>query len=57
MLFEFDNNATPDLKVPLLKRTELVAMFNTYARAESSMNAITQFRTMVDSAAETPLPE
>ncbi len=49
VLFEFDNNATPDPHVPLLKRTELVAMFNTYARLSSSMHAITQFRSMVES--------
>jgi hypothetical protein len=46
VLFEFDNNDTPD--VPVLKRTELVALFNTYARLGSSLNAIQKFRTMVE---------
>ncbi|KAJ9152029.1 Endoplasmic reticulum oxidoreductin-1 [Pleurostoma richardsiae] len=46
VLFEFDNNDTPD--VPVLKRTELVALFNTYARLSSSMNAIQKFRAMVE---------
>ena len=48
VLFEFDNN--PSAEVPPLKRTELVAMFNTYARLSSSLNAITQFRAMVEGA-------
>jgi len=46
VLFEFDNNDDP--QVPILKRTELVALFNTYARLSSSMNAIQQFREMVE---------
>lgn len=46
VLFEFDNNDKPD--VPVLKRTELVALFNTYARLSSSMNAIQKFREMVE---------
>ncbi|KAL2257530.1 hypothetical protein VTK26DRAFT_9518 [Humicola hyalothermophila] len=46
VLFEFDNNDQPD--VPVLKRTELVALFNTYARLSSSMSAIQRFREMVD---------
>lgn len=41
VLFELDNNSGD---VPVLKRTELVALFNTYARISSSMNAIGQFR-------------
>ncbi|KAK4032627.1 endoplasmic reticulum Oxidoreductin 1-domain-containing protein [Parachaetomium inaequale] len=48
VLFEFDNNDTP--AVPVLKRTELVALFNTYARLGSSLDAIQQFRAMVEQA-------
>lgn len=48
VLFEFDNNNEPE--VPLLKRTELVALFNTYARLSSSLNAIQRFRGMVEEA-------
>ncbi|KAH6650946.1 endoplasmic reticulum Oxidoreductin 1-domain-containing protein [Chaetomium tenue] len=46
VLFEFDNNDAP--AVPILKRTELVALFNTYARLSSSMTAIQEFRAMVE---------
>lgn len=46
VLFEFDNNDKPE--VPILKRTELVALFNTYARLSSSLNAIQKFREMVE---------
>ncbi|CAP59913.1 uncharacterized protein PODANS_1_2370 [Podospora anserina S mat+] len=46
VLFEFDNNDHP--QVPVLKRTELVALFNTYARLSSSMSAIQKFRGMVE---------
>lgn len=45
VLFEFDNNS-PEISV--LKRTELVALFNTYARLSSSLSAIQQFRIMVE---------
>ncbi|KAH7156652.1 endoplasmic reticulum Oxidoreductin 1-domain-containing protein [Dactylonectria macrodidyma] len=45
VLFELDNNSDD---VPVLKRTELVALFNTYARISSSMNAIGQFRHLMD---------
>lgn len=48
VLFEFDNNDKPE--VPVLKRTELVALFNTYARLSSSMSAIQKFRAMVEEA-------
>ncbi|ORY54550.1 endoplasmic reticulum Oxidoreductin 1-domain-containing protein [Pseudomassariella vexata] len=48
ILFEFDNNKTPG--APELKRTELVALFNTYARLSSSMSALTEFRSMVEAA-------
>lgn len=43
VLFEFDN-ASND--IPVLKRTELVALFNTYARLSQSMDAIQKFRIM-----------
>ncbi|TKW59520.1 Endoplasmic reticulum oxidoreductin-1 [Colletotrichum tanaceti] len=46
VLFEFDN-ASED--IPVLKRTELVALFNTYARISSSLDAINKFHDMVDS--------
>ncbi|KAK4229723.1 putative endoplasmic oxidoreductin-1 precursor [Podospora fimiseda] len=48
VLFEFDNNDHPE--VPVLKRTELVALFNTYARLSSSLNAVQKFREMVEGA-------
>lgn len=49
VLFEFDNNDAP-ADFPVLKRTELVALFNTYARLGSSLNAIQKFRQMVEDA-------
>jgi ERO1-like protein beta len=45
VLFEFDN-ASED--IPMLKRTELVALFNTLARISSSLEGIGKFRTMVE---------
>ncbi|KAH0593882.1 hypothetical protein MHUMG1_08204 [Metarhizium humberi] len=45
ILFESDNHSN---KIPVLKRTELVALFNTYARLSSSMRAVGKFRQMVD---------
>jgi len=48
VLFELDNNDKPE--VPILKRTELVALFNTYARLGSSLDAIQKFRVMVGQA-------
>jgi hypothetical protein len=45
VLFESDNNSKD---IPVLKRTELVALFNTYARLSESMRAIGKFRDMVD---------
>ncbi|KAI1406908.1 endoplasmic oxidoreductin [Hypoxylon sp. FL1857] len=45
VLFEFDNDSD---EIPVLKRTELVALFNTYARLSSSMKAIVGFRAMVE---------
>lgn len=52
VLFEFDNNDHP--QVPVLKRTELVALFNTYARLSSSLAAIQEFRAMVEHESEAP---
>lgn len=46
VLFEFDNDSG---EVPMLKRTELVALFNTYARVSSSLAAIGEFQKMVGS--------
>ena len=45
VLFETDNKGG---EVPTLKRTELVALFNTYARLGESITAIGKFRGMVD---------
>ena len=45
VLFEFENNSDD---IPVLKRTELVALFNTLARISSSLEAINEFRTMVE---------
>jgi ERO1-like protein beta len=44
ILFEFHENQKP----PSLKRTELVALFNTYARLSSSLSAIGKFRAMIE---------
>ncbi|CAN8101039.1 unnamed protein product [Discula destructiva] len=44
VLFEFDNDSN---EIPVLKRTELVALFNTYARLSTSMDSIQNFRAMV----------
>lgn len=45
VLFEFDNHAT---EPPVLKRTELVALFNTLSRISNSLSAIHEFRLMVE---------
>jgi hypothetical protein len=45
VLFEFDNNSED---IPMLKRTELVALFNTLARISSSLEGIKKFRTMAE---------
>jgi hypothetical protein len=45
VLFEFDNNAAD---VPMLKRTELVALFNTLNKISDSLAAINEFRRMVE---------
>lgn len=47
VLFEFDN-ASDGVELPPLKRTELVALFNTYARISESMHTIGKFRAMVE---------
>ncbi|KAM0244830.1 hypothetical protein ACHAQJ_010709 [Trichoderma viride] len=44
VLFEFNETQQP----PSLKRTELVALFNTYARLSSSLTAIAKFRAMIE---------
>lgn len=48
VLFELDNNNGDELT---LKRTELVALFNTYARVSESMASIGRFREMVEGPA------
>jgi ERO1-like protein beta len=45
VLFELDN---PEGEELILKRTELVALFNTYARVSESMASIGRFREMVE---------
>lgn len=45
VLFEFDNDSNA---IPVLKRTELVALFNTYARLSTSMDAIQKFRVLAE---------
>lgn len=60
VLFEFgdgdDNNNIVDAAltgdVPTLKRTELVALFNTYARISSSLAALKKFRAMVETTGD-----
>ena len=47
VLFEFDN-AKDDVNIPHLKRTELVALFNTLGRISHSLIAIEHFRDMVE---------
>jgi hypothetical protein len=56
VLFEFDNGSAD---IPVLKRTELVALFNSYARLASSLDSIQKFRAMVegDDVAEEQRPE
>jgi ERO1-like protein beta len=51
VLFEFDNPRALEGEMraaPQLKRTELVALFNTLARISSSIDAVGKFREMVD---------
>lgn len=45
VLFETDNHSKD---VPMLKRTELVALFNTLGRISHSLRAINEFRTLVE---------
>lgn len=45
ILFEFDNDSED---IPRLQRTELVALFNTLARISTSLEAIGEFRQMVE---------
>lgn len=52
ILFELDNDSE---NVPHLKRTELVALFNTYARTSSSLRAIGQFRQLMEEKAAAEL--
>ncbi|KAI1282988.1 endoplasmic oxidoreductin [Xylaria sp. FL0933] len=47
VLFETDNDSG---EVPELKRTELVALFNTYGRLSSSVRAHREFRAMAEAA-------
>jgi len=49
VLFEFDNDSK---EIPQLKRTELVALFNTYGRLSHSMESLSKFRDLVDMPAQ-----
>lgn len=49
VLFESDNNGGD---LPMLKRTEVVALFNTHARLSESINVLGRFRSMVDDPEE-----
>lgn len=51
VLFEYDNDGA----IPQLKRTELVSLFNTYARLSSSLSNIQKFRAMVAADEEAAL--
>ncbi|GJN75907.1 endoplasmic oxidoreductin-1 [Purpureocillium lilacinum] len=56
VLFEFDN----ERELPVLKRTELVALFNTYARLSEALRVIGEFREMAKkqkSDAASPNPD
>ncbi|KAJ2893791.1 Endoplasmic reticulum oxidoreductin-1 [Zalerion maritima] len=46
VLFESEEDETA--RAPHLKRTELVALFNTYSRLASSLSAIGKFRAMIE---------
>lgn len=50
VLFEFDNpNAKGEVEPrPQLRRTEVVALFNTLARISSSLSAVEKFREMIE---------
>lgn len=54
VLFEFDSKNDD---VPTLKRTELVALFNTYARLSESLVSLSRFRRMADEQAAAELPQ
>lgn len=54
VLFEFDNDPS---NIPSLKRTELVALFNTYARLGSSISAVGKFRQMLEGKDEKPVAD
>jgi hypothetical protein len=45
ILFEFDNNSDD---VPMLRQSELVALFNTLAKISHSLEAISYFRNLVE---------
>jgi ERO1-like protein beta len=49
VLFEFDNDSKD---IPVLKRTELVALFNTHARLAESIMAVGHFRDMLSGASD-----
>lgn len=49
VLFEFDNPKSGEMvERPQLRRTEVVALFNTLARISSSLSAVEQFRGMIE---------
>ncbi|KAF2203747.1 endoplasmic oxidoreductin [Delitschia confertaspora ATCC 74209] len=55
VLFEFDENDSS--KDPPLRRTELVALLNTMDRLSHSLNAIKEFRKMIDERDGVPTPQ
>jgi ERO1-like protein beta len=51
ILFEYDNegqNKDTEIDAPFLKRTEIVALFNTLARISSSLSSVEKFRDIVE---------
>lgn len=54
VLFEFDNDSDD---VPILKRTELVALFNTLARISDSLAGVQKFRQMIEAEEASDRPE
>ncbi|KAF7871469.1 hypothetical protein EAF04_003576 [Stromatinia cepivora] len=51
VLFETENNSKD---VPMLKRTELVTLFNTLGRISHSLRAINEFRTLIEAEENKP---
>ncbi|KAF2146943.1 uncharacterized protein K452DRAFT_283142 [Aplosporella prunicola CBS 121167] len=56
VLFEFDENELDQTKNPPLRRTELVALMNTFGRVSHSLGAIKHFRQMIEER-DNPTPK